>query len=82
MWKILCSSGIAPASVTSAYDDDKMLVEAGVGFTDVGTGFPGTDRLGTQTHNPLHSADNLRILLDSVFLKVFDYHWIVYYYDS
>lgn len=44
MWKILKSTGIAPEIVQSANDDNLMLPLAGVGFTDVGCGFPGTDR--------------------------------------
>ncbi|GMH40337.1 hypothetical protein BSKO_08241 [Bryopsis sp. KO-2023] len=42
MWKILKATGIAPESVAGAIDDDKMQSDAGVGFTDVGTGHPGT----------------------------------------
>lgn len=44
MWPILKKTGIAPAVVQSAYDDDLMLPLAGIGFTDVGCGVPGTDR--------------------------------------
>eukprot|EP00210_Caulerpa_lentillifera_P006782 g6481.t1 len=43
MWRILISTGIAPPEVQSAADDDLMLTRAGVGFTDLGTGTPGTD---------------------------------------
>eukprot|EP00803_Ostreobium_quekettii_P001391 evm.model.scf_794.2 EVM.evm.TU.scf_794.2 scf_794:37497-41914(+) len=43
MWPILCSTGIAPPTVTGPEDDDRMAAEAGVGFTDVGTGHPGTN---------------------------------------
>lgn len=44
MWKILRETGIASVDVCGPQDDDRMPSEAGVGFTDVGTGFPGTDR--------------------------------------
>lgn len=44
MWPILSSTGIAPPTVRGPEDDDRMLEEAGVGFTDVGTGHPGTNR--------------------------------------
>ncbi|MEW5317321.1 MAG: hypothetical protein WDW38_008631 [Sanguina aurantia] len=42
MWRLLSASGIAPlGSGPSA--DDTLPDSAGVGFTDVGTGHPGTD---------------------------------------
>ena len=44
MWPILKAVKIAPGGVHSAEDDDQMLPLAGVGFTDVGCGVPGTDR--------------------------------------
>ena len=44
MWRILRKTGIAPDIVKSAEDDDLMQPHAGVGFTDVGWGIPGTDR--------------------------------------
>jgi len=45
MWPILISTGIAPpAIIKSAADDDLMIEHAGVGFTDIGCGTPGTDR--------------------------------------
>ena len=56
MWKILRKTGIAPDVVKSAEDDDLMLTHAGVGFTDVGWGIPGTDR---STHRSL--ADRIVI---------------------
>ena len=43
MWRILRESGIAPTSIRGAEDDHWMPKIAGVGFTDVGSGFPGTD---------------------------------------
>jgi hypothetical protein len=44
MWGILRATGIAPASsIRGSVDDDRMPAEFGVGFTDVGTGVPGTN---------------------------------------
>ncbi|EFN55236.1 hypothetical protein CHLNCDRAFT_134530 [Chlorella variabilis] len=43
-WRILRDTGIAPpAAISGAADDGKMPAVAGVGFTDVGSGAPGTD---------------------------------------
>eukprot|EP00775_Hariotina_reticulata_P010204 gene10204-10365_t len=42
-WPIMISTGIAPPGTTVPEADDTMPTEAGVGFTDVGTGHPGTD---------------------------------------
>ncbi|GFH08180.1 UDG domain-containing protein [Haematococcus lacustris] len=43
MWRILIKTGIAPPGITGAEDDDKLPAAAGVGFSDVGAGHPGTD---------------------------------------
>ncbi|PRW44558.1 uracil-dna glycosylase superfamily [Chlorella sorokiniana] len=44
MWRILRDTGIAPAaSIRGAEGDGRMPEVAGVGFTDVGSGSPGTD---------------------------------------
>ena len=44
MWRILRETGIAPATaISGAADDGRMPEAAGVGFTDVGSGTPGTD---------------------------------------
>ncbi|KAL4428494.1 hypothetical protein ABPG75_002583 [Micractinium tetrahymenae] len=44
MWRILRDTGLAPATqIRGAEDDGKMPAVAGVGFTDVGSGAPGTD---------------------------------------
>lgn len=43
-WPILISTGIAPVGTTGPEADDTMPADVGVGFTDVGTGHPGTDR--------------------------------------
>ena len=43
MWPLLMATGIAPPAIRGAHDDDKMPALAGVGFTDIGTGHPGTD---------------------------------------
>ncbi|KAG1651377.1 hypothetical protein FOA52_006965, partial [Chlamydomonas sp. UWO 241] len=43
MWPILIKTGLAPPGSTGAHDDDRCAAEAGVGFTDLGTGHPGTD---------------------------------------
>ncbi|KAL4858944.1 hypothetical protein ACK3TF_001313 [Chlorella vulgaris] len=44
LWPILRETGIAPPDeIAGAQDDDKMPEVAGVGFTDVGSGYPGTD---------------------------------------
>ena len=43
MWKLLSATGIAPEGIDKAEHDDRMLPEAGVGFVDVGCGYPGTD---------------------------------------
>lgn len=40
----LPSTGIAPPGIRGPVDDGLMPGTAGVGFTDVGTGHPGTDR--------------------------------------
>jgi hypothetical protein len=37
------STGIAPQGIRGAQDDGLMPERAGVGFTDIGTGHPGTD---------------------------------------
>ena len=43
MWRILREVGIAPEhQIRGAVDDVKMPLVAGVGFTDVGSGHPGT----------------------------------------
>jgi thymine-DNA glycosylase len=42
MWRILAETGIAPSQVTGPKDDHLMPSLAGVGFTDVGGGHPGT----------------------------------------
>ena len=43
MWRILRDVGIAPKDhIRGAVDDDKMPLVAGIGFTDVGSGHPGT----------------------------------------
>lgn len=42
MWRILIATQIAPPHVTGPQHDDCMASEAGVGFTDVGSGIPGT----------------------------------------
>lgn len=44
MWRILAKAGIAPAGTKGAVADDAMPAGMGVGFLDVGCGFPGTDR--------------------------------------
>lgn len=44
LWPILITTGIAPPEVRGPEDDDIMPAAAGVGFTDVGSGVPGTDR--------------------------------------
>lgn len=52
MWRILRDTGIAPAAgITGAVHDDSMPDVAGVGFTDVGSGTPGTD---SSQFNSLH----------------------------
>jgi TDG/mug DNA glycosylase family protein len=43
MWRILRETAIAPEAVRGADDDRLMPALAGVGFTDVGSGVPGTD---------------------------------------
>jgi TDG/mug DNA glycosylase family protein len=44
MWRLLKDQGIAPPSlIRGAEDDGKMPAACGVGFTDIGTGTPGTD---------------------------------------
>ncbi|PSC69966.1 uracil-dna glycosylase superfamily [Micractinium conductrix] len=44
MWRILRETGIAPPDrIRGAHDDRLMPAVAGVGFTDVGSGTPGTD---------------------------------------
>ncbi|KAL3151326.1 hypothetical protein ABBQ38_013161 [Trebouxia sp. C0009 RCD-2024] len=42
MWRILVATHIAPAHVTGPQHDGCMPADAGVGFTDVGSGIPGT----------------------------------------
>src|SRR5690242_12567050 len=42
MWPILIKTGIAPAGTTGCEADDSMPGAVGVGFTDVGSGQPGT----------------------------------------
>ncbi|KAL0040019.1 hypothetical protein WJX79_002888 [Trebouxia sp. C0005] len=42
MWRILIATRIAPSHVTGPQHDDCMASDAGVGFTDVGSGIPGT----------------------------------------
>lgn len=43
MWRILRDVGIAPKDhIRGAVDDGKMPLVAGIGFTDVGSGHPGT----------------------------------------
>lgn len=44
MWPILISTGIAPPGTTGPEADDSMPETVGVGFIDVGSGQPGTDR--------------------------------------
>lgn len=44
MWKILNKTGIAPIHIKTAEDDDLMLSDAGIGFTDLGFACPGTNR--------------------------------------
>lgn len=77
MWKILRSSGIAPASISGAWDDDRMPTEAGVGFTDVGTGFPGTDRLVLQSNKSGYSAPVFDIFVRFTLLDSVD-HFLIY----
>eukprot|EP00955_Chlamydomonas_euryale_P068445 360121-Chlamydomonas_euryale.AAC.23 len=43
MWHILIKTGLAPPGATGPCDDDRAPSESGVGFTDLGTGHPGTD---------------------------------------
>lgn len=43
MWRILRDTKLAPPSVRGCDDDRLVPTHAGVGFTDVGTGVPGTD---------------------------------------
>eukprot|EP00878_Enallax_costatus_P024506 GHUV01026156.1.p1 GENE.GHUV01026156.1~~GHUV01026156.1.p1 ORF type:complete len:311 (+),score=70.48 GHUV01026156.1:99-1031(+) len=43
MWGTLIKTGIAPAGTTGCEADDSMPEAVGVGFTDVGSGQPGTD---------------------------------------
>ena len=43
LWRILKDTGIAPGHITGPVDDVHMPSTAGVGFTDVGSGQPGTD---------------------------------------
>eukprot|EP00887_Chlorella_sp_A99_P004909 scaffold4.g4909.t1 len=43
LWRILGETGIAPWPAPAPVDDDRLPAEAGVGFTDVGSGVPGTD---------------------------------------
>ncbi|WIA35650.1 hypothetical protein OEZ86_004062 [Tetradesmus obliquus] len=43
MWRILESAGITPPGVSGPEADDVMPAAVGVGFTDVGSGQPGTD---------------------------------------
>jgi len=44
MWRILRDTGLAPVSIISGCNDDfKMPGSMGIGFTDVGSGTPGTD---------------------------------------
>uniref|UniRef100_A0A7S3QS02 Uncharacterized protein n=1 Tax=Dunaliella tertiolecta TaxID=3047 RepID=A0A7S3QS02_DUNTE len=42
MWRLLKQTGIAPPETTGPEADDTMPHSVGVGFTDVGTGHPGT----------------------------------------
>lgn len=42
MWRILIATRIAPGHVTGPEHDDCMASDAGIGFTDVGSGIPGT----------------------------------------
>lgn len=43
MWPILIKTGLVPPGTTGPEDDDQLPTTWGVGFTDVGTGHPGTD---------------------------------------
>jgi TDG/mug DNA glycosylase family protein len=52
MWRILRETGIAPAAaIRGAADDGRMPEAAGVGFTDVGSGTPGTDSAQFTPHH-------------------------------
>lgn len=42
MWRLLIATGIAPPGTQGPEDDDRMPHDCGVGFTDLGTGHPGT----------------------------------------
>ena len=44
LWPILIKTGIAPPGAKGPESDDCMPHEVGVGFSDVGSGTPGTDR--------------------------------------
>lgn len=44
MWPMLIKTGIAPSGSCGCEADDAMPETVGVGFTDVGSGQPGTDR--------------------------------------
>lgn len=44
MWRTLIAIGIAPPGTAGPQADDAMPAAVGVGFTDVGSGQPGTDR--------------------------------------
>ena len=44
MWRILRDTGVAPPSLIRSAEDDHLMPQiAGIGFTFVGSGVPGTD---------------------------------------